>query len=233
MEGLYEVYQARAVPKEHAHAAFAFHATASSGFVWPRTVEYIEKLAVNGSLFAAWNKSTGSPVGLAYGDKLDERLAEWEVGGLTVEKSAQKQGLGSVLLQFALVNLFAQNFDPLPQPFPHIVAHVHQDNQRPRSILQKLRFEQTGTVRLDPRTAPSTLKQNTEGLIIGEQFTGAGLIDLSRWLDSFNGRLSPTCRCELDFGPLFSIENMRTAIRELARQVRPVADQATGLTLGS
>ncbi|HXH92352.1 MAG TPA: GNAT family N-acetyltransferase [Thermoanaerobaculia bacterium] len=219
MAGNQQVYRLTAVPKEHAEAAYAFHESSGGTFVWPRSLQYIRDLAADGCLFAAWN-ADGDPVGLAYAEKLEEDVESWEIGGLTVERNARKHGLGTVLLRFALANVFVYHYKHLPYPFPRIIAHVLASNKRPRHILPELGFEWRGSVEKPRGTVPATFPRDADGLVRGDVFvyTPRGLIDLSKWFDDFDGTLLGNCRCEFDLG-LSSLLLIQGALRALVAEL--------------
>jgi ribosomal protein S18 acetylase RimI-like enzyme len=168
------------VPSKLAEKAFAFHESISSTneHIWPRTEEEIKEYSESGQLLGVYNASTGEFAGLCYvtleGD-------EWETGGLTVTEKNQGLHLGSALIRFALAHTIAYY-----RPWRYgqeIIAHVHEDNAKPRNLLQRIGFEFVKKVEIPGDVAPPSMRRNAEGKVPGDKFRfpPKAVVQLSEW----------------------------------------------------
>jgi hypothetical protein len=197
--------------------ALRFHRSLADpdSHIWPRTSDEIERYIDAGCLFGAWRADTDELVGLAY-VVLDGKV--WELGGLTVIGSLNGLGIGGSLARLALAFTIAQE-----QPWENgqrIIAHVHEENKSPRPLLDKLGFEFTEKIEVPADKAPSSMKRNAEGKIIGDtfEFTRKGLDALSRWFEAFTGAIARGAAVvEIDIAP-YSIDNIKEALRDLIKK---------------
>jgi GNAT superfamily N-acetyltransferase len=153
------------VPSSLANLAYAFHQSQSTNeHIWPRTEEQIRAYAENGELFAARRRRTGEFVALCY-STLDGN--NWEIGGLTTADSARGLHLGTFLVRFALAHTIAWN-----KPWDSgqdIIAHVHDDNKKPRNLLSTVGFEFAKKVEIPGDKAPASMKRNPAGNVSGDE----------------------------------------------------------------
>src|SRR5438132_13200721 len=86
------------VTPEYAHDAFSFHTSVaeSDPHIWPRTEEQITEFIEDSSLFGAWQDD--KLIALCYAASEDGTV--WEIGGLTVDPSVRKAGIGTLLVHF-------------------------------------------------------------------------------------------------------------------------------------
>lgn len=217
-----ESFRVAQVRSSEAGQAYCFHqaSAADDSHIWPRTAKELEELANDGCLFGVW-RATGEPVALVY-MKLDEN--EWELGGLTVDISFQKNGIGTVLARFALAHTIVYE-----QPWRNgqeVIAHVHEANQSPRNLLARLGFEHAKPVEIPGDVAPASMKRNAAGNVVGDQFrfTPDGLRNLSRWFnDEFDGTTGRTGDVvEFDLAPA-TIEDLKKALAEIAQAMPSVS----------
>src|SRR5260370_17564182 len=156
---------------------------------------------------------SGEFVGLCYGD-LDKDSPEWEIGGLTITEAVQRLGLGSVLARFALAHTIANQ-----RPWNYgqeIIAHVHEENPKPRKLLNELGFEFVKKEELSGATAPASMKRNGAGNVVGDkfQFVRERVRDLSGWFNEFNGKI-PDSDIHIAFNiPLGAIDWLRQALQQ-------------------
>ena len=185
-----EAYVFFQVSSREAEKAFAFHQSLSDDHIWPRTREEVDKFCRDGEFFGVRKQSSGEYVGLCY-VHLDG--AVWELGGITVSETARGLWIGSVLTNLALAHTIA-NQSPWSNQ-QEIIAHVHEENQSPRGLLERAGFKFLGEKTVIPdeiaQTVPS-MKRNKDGKIVGDkfQFPQAEVARLAKWLcDDFSGTL--------------------------------------------
>lgn len=187
----------------------SFHekVTETNGHVWPRTKEEIHHFCADGALFGVRRKSDDALVALCY-VALDKKDDAWEVGGLTVEKTEQSLGIGTLLVKMAIA--FTVALEPPEYRGRKIIAHVHEANDEPRKLLEKLGFRLAGKVEIPPKVAPLKMKRNAAGKIVGDtfEFSLAGLETIHKWLSQdFDGSLGKgKAEAHLNFGPGFTRE---------------------------
>lgn len=211
-----EAFTFSRVPIPDARKAFAFHRRISDrdSYIWPRTEVDIRRYSEEGFLFQARRDSTGEIVGLCYSMLEDEC---WEVGGLAVHASVRGRGIGAVLVRFALVHTLA-----LQQPWAdanrqRVIAHVHEENDSPRRILEAAGFEVVRSIEVPGAQAPAGMKLNAAGNLPGDEleFRANGLRKLSAWLDaSVDGGLLRNASATLEFG-IYAVADLRTALTDM------------------
>lgn len=157
------------VPSYWARQAYEFHESqAGNEHIWPRTKDQIREYAKTGQLFAVRRASTAEFVGLCYGTLDGEHGDEWEIGGLTVPQDLRRHHLGTFLIRLALAHTIASN-----RPWhaaQQVIAHVHDENPRPRNILKLMGFEFFKKVEVPGDIAPPSMKRNAAGNVPGDQF---------------------------------------------------------------
>jgi ribosomal protein S18 acetylase RimI-like enzyme len=210
------------VSSREAKDAFNFHQSISSSdeHIWPRNQEQIEQFCNDGELFGVRKASSGEYVGLCY-VHLDKDH-EWEFGGLTVLEAARGLQLGSVLTNFALAHTIANQ-----RPWTYgqeIIAHVHEANQKPRNLLQRVGFQRIDTVTVPRENAPASMKRNADGNIVGDkfQFPRKSLGQLATWFDKeFNGTLGDgVTKAIFEVRP-GGLDNLKEALREAMNELKP------------
>ena len=210
--------------------AFAFHQkflSSAGPYLWPRDSDQIKKFAEIGELFGV-RQMTGSLVGLCYATELSQEearqinLTGWELGGVTVEKTAQRRGLGALLVRFALGHTILNQ-----RPWfnrQEIVTLVHEENQKPLSVLKQLGFEKRGQVEFP--NAPETVRRNDAGKVIADKyiFPHSAVRELHRWFNNFRGDLGDGSDVRFSIPPADVsriIEALQEAIQELGAAARP------------
>jgi RimJ/RimL family protein N-acetyltransferase len=209
------------VSSKFAADAFSFHQLISSSneHIWPRTEEQIKRYAESGELFAVRIASTQEFVGLCY-VTLDE-TNQWEVGGVTVADEVQKFHLGSVLVRFALAHTIAYQ-----RPWHYgqkIIAHVHEDNQKPRNLLTRIGFEFAKKVEVPGDVAPATMKRNAEGKVCGDEFEFLpnAVVGLQGWFELDSSLMLADGHTPAIFeNPPGGLESIRESLREAADELR-------------
>src|SRR5215218_2610156 len=91
------------VPSTAAENAFEFHRNFASKdlHIHPRIESEIVEFAQSGHLFGVRRKNTNEFVGLYYVAQ-NSAESDWQLGGVTV--TVQKQGIGQLLVRFALAH---------------------------------------------------------------------------------------------------------------------------------
>lgn len=205
------------VSSQEAANAFAFHReiARSNHHIWPRSLSDLQQYADDGRLFGARETESGKFVALCY-VTLDQTETEFEVGGLTTDASVQDLGIGTFLTRTALAHLVAYE-----RPWDYgqeIIAYVHEANQEPRRLLERLGFRFSESVTVPPSVAPASMKKNASGEMVGHKFvlTKAAATSLSEWLSGFDGTLGKTRdQAILNFGHA-SIEEITQALNSYA-----------------
>ena len=197
--------------------AYAFHkgVADSDEHIFPRTREQLETYAKDNSLFGARRTDTGEFVGLCY-IKRDSDTEPYELGGLTVPESLQKHGIGEMLAKFALAHVMA--FDDPWSTKQDVIAHVHESNQKPRHLLERLLFEHVETKAYPGEGFPPSMKRNASGEVVGDifRFTVSGLVTLAEWFtNEFRGTLRTGAKVEFQLGPV-TLGELLEDLREMA-----------------
>ena len=172
------------VPSTAAENAFEFHRNFASKdpHIHPRKVSEINEFAQSGHLFGVRRKPANEFVGLCYVVQ-DSAESDWQLGGLTV--TIQKQGIGELLVRFALAHTIVYGVLLHEGKWVQkILAYVRNDNHAPRSLLTSLGFEHSGTDVFSYEDAPAWMERNRErGNIVFDEFTFTldGLRQLAAW----------------------------------------------------
>jgi ribosomal protein S18 acetylase RimI-like enzyme len=205
------------VPSTAAGEAFAFHkkVAENDGHIWPRTEQEFQHYSESGQLFGVRRADSGEFVALCYA-VLEGK--EWELGGLIVDPSLQKLGIGTLLARFALAHTMVYQ---LPrQNGQQVIAHVHLANDEPRKLLTHLGFRYLATVNAGT-AAPASMKRNADGEVVGDQyvFTPEGLKRLAKWFhEEFDGTLSKgEAKVAIDLGPV-AWKDFQAALNDLAHE---------------
>lgn len=200
------------ITPEYTRDAYRFHKSVaeSNPHIWPRSEEQVKRFIDDGSLFGAW--SGDKLIALCYAAFSKEENV-WEIGGLTVDPEVRAQGIGTVLVRFTLAHTLVYT-----QPWANgqqIISHVHEDNDKPRGILDKIGFKYSRQVAVLDHEAPPSMKRNSEGKVIGHEFefTSDGLKVLAEWFNQDFDKL----RIEFRLG-LANVDHMRAALSEMASQ---------------
>ena len=209
------------VPSTAAEKAFEFHRTFASKdpHIHPRIESELIEFAQSGHLFGVRRKNTNEFVGLCYVVQ-DSAESDLQLGGLTV--TIQKQGIGELLVRFALAHTIV--YGVLLQEgkwVQKIIAYVRNDNNAPRRLLTSLGFEHSGTDVFSREDAPAWMKRNRErGNLVFDEFTFTlvGLRQLATWFDErFDGTLHPGgAEAQINLVGHNRIEHLTRALRQLA-----------------
>lgn len=215
-----ERYIVSQIPSEQSSAAFDFHVSLpGDGHILTRTKQEIAQFCYDGEAFGVRKESTGRYVGFCYVHYQEEKR-EWELGGIAVPLLLQNLGLGSVLSNFALCHTVA-NQAPWRNG-QEIMAHMHEDNQKPRNMLARIGFVRTGQDVYEDHEAPRSLKRNAEGKVVGHRFlfpkTSVG--NLVTWLEAASEITLRDCvsKAVLKNYPA-SISDLLEGLREAAREI--------------
>lgn len=214
-----EAFEFANIPRPAADQAFAFHdkVAKTNGHIWPRTKKDIFDFCENGALFGARRKIDEALVAICY-VAFDKKENAWEVGGLTVEKEVQNLGIGTVLVKMAIAHTLVLDHSSEHQD-RKIIAHVHEANEEPRKLLEKMGFKLTGKVKIPASAAPPTMKRNADGTITGDAFelSIAGVKAICIWLDTeFDGSIGKgKAEAHLNFGPGTNQKDIVEALTEV------------------
>jgi GNAT superfamily N-acetyltransferase len=168
-------------PIQAASVAFSFHCSVaeSDPYLRLRSEDEIRTFAAEGELFGV--HSASKILAQCY-VTLDESANEYEVGGLAVLPEVQQLGVAGILARLAIAHVIANE---RPRHFGRrIVGYVHQDNQRPRKLMDRLGFQHIGRQTL--KLATATMKQNPQGEVVGDKFVfpGTAVKQLCNWFKS-------------------------------------------------
>lgn len=212
------------VPSTAAENAFEFHRNFASkdSHIHPRIESEIVEFAQSGHLFGVRRKNTNEFVGLCYVVQASDE-SDWQLGGVTV--TVQKQGIGELLVRFALAHTIV--YGVLLQEgkwVQKIFASVRTDNYAPRRLLTSLGFEHSGTDVYSYEDAPAWMERNRErGNIVFDVFTFTldGLRHLATWFsERFDGTLHPSgAEAQIDLVGHNRIEHLTKALRHLAGEL--------------
>jgi ribosomal protein S18 acetylase RimI-like enzyme len=207
----------RQIPSTAAKEAFAFHvAFPTKGFIWLRSEAELQRYSNDGEVFAVWHAGSAEIVGICY-VTLDGDRNRWELGGLSVSSKVQDLGLGTVLARYALARTIAEKSPSLSKQ--EVIAHVHEDNPDPRSLLRRVGFEQNGQEEA-PEWAPIEMKRNAAGKVVGDVFIFPKykVLELATGLayDLGHPLRDGISQAAFDFG-VFGADNVLAALREAAQ----------------
>jgi len=206
------------IPSASAKEAFDFHKSIAdvNQHIWPRREDEIQTFADNGELFGIVEDESRCFVGLCYAH-LDEPANELEVGGLTVSDKFRKLRLGTFLIRFVLAHVITTEL-----PYSNgqrLIAHVHDENDKPRNILSLLGFKFVKKVSIPGKDAPASMKRDANDNVPGDQFEFelSAVGGLYEWLDAkFTGLLDDgKSVANFDYGDL-SLDNIKLALRDIS-----------------
>jgi hypothetical protein len=211
MDSAPNVFVIRQIPSSLADKAFAFHKSqANNEHIWPRTEDQIQSYAKNGELFGVLT-SSGEFVAMCY-STLDGN--SWEVGGLTTSEASRKLHLGTHLIRFALAHTITWS-SPW-ESGQEIIAHVHDENPKPRNLLGLLGFQHSKKVEIPGDKAPPSMKRNAEGNVTGDEFRLPPLNteDLLVWFEKESKTKLADGKSSADFEFAGGIEVLIESLRE-------------------
>ena len=171
----------------------AFHKQHLTEHLWPRTFAEFRELAEEGCLYEALETTSGEEklVGLCYVKHGEEPLSaateRAEFGGVYVTAACRGWGIAQALGIVAISNHFV--WDP---PKGRMIAHVHEHNPLPRSLLEKqLGFVRNGEEIPPAAAVPANMKRNAQGQVVGHlfEFQRTTLLKFADWIESFSGFL--------------------------------------------
>jgi len=205
------------VPSTAAEEAYSFHRsiTLTNEHIWPREAHEIQNFATNGELFGAWRGNLSPFVCMCY-VKSDADGKEFEFGGLSTAPDKKGVGIATALTNFALAYTLVYSSPSSPR---QIIAHVHESNNEPRGLLQKVGFQFSERVEYSGSGIPPTMKRNEAGNVVGDKFhfTIDGIHRICAWFTKeFRGILRDGTRAEFDLGPEATLDELKRALMEFA-----------------
>lgn len=166
--------------QEHRDAAHAFHVEHAGEHLWARSVEHFQELIDGRNLFIV--RSADAVHGLCY-VVFDEE--ESEFGGVYLDDALRGKGIAAALGRTAIASLYIS-------ASPHsLIAHVHEENDLPRDLLQRLGFEATPCQIVAPPDAPLSMARNERGEVRGDvfRFRRSALAEFVDWFEAYSGTL--------------------------------------------
>lgn len=210
------------VTSKNAEAAYRFHekiTRAEDSHLWARTEVEIKDLIADGCLFGLWVGEEKQLVALCYATLADNELS-WEIGGLTVDDTMKRRGVGSILLRFTLAHTVVYQ-----QPWNNgqtLIAHVHEVNDDPRGIINKLGFKHLRRFEV-PESAnpPKWMKRNAEGKVVGDEFEfpPEAVKTLTAWFHEDLDKLMQQTTMEFGFGYAFNLDDFKADLREISDSI--------------
>ena len=209
------------VTRKDAEVAYHFHermAANPDSHLWARSEHQIKKLIKDGCVFGAWMGTDKKLVALCY-VALSDNEENWEIGGMAVDDTVKRRKIGTVLLQFALAYMIVHEEPWNTKNNQRVIAHVHESNQDPRSMMEKLGFRAVGSVEVSEcENPPKWMKRNTAGKIIGHQyeFPPASSKRLAAWFDEELDQYMKEVNVEFGFGYAFNLDDFKADLREIS-----------------
>lgn len=210
------------ITSKDTEAAYWFHqkiANNENSHLWARTEVEIKALIADGCLFGLWFGEEKRLVALCYATLADNELS-WEIGGLTVDDTMKRRGVGTLLLMFALAHTVVYQ-----QPWNNgqtVIAHVHEGNENPRGIINKLGFQHLRRFEV-PESAnpPRWMKRNAEGKVVGDEFEfpPAALGTLTTWFHEDLDKLMEQTPLEFGFGYAFNLDDFKADLKEISGSI--------------
>lgn len=170
---------------EHLDAAHTFHVDHAGEHLWARDVDDFERYLADSALYIVHDH--GVIYGICYvadGAEAADGTEAVEFGGVFVADELRGKRIGEALARTAIAQLYAT------RSVERLIAHVHVENQLPRSLLQKVGFEIDTQIKA-PDHAPATMARNEAGEVWGDEFRFrlTALEQTVNWLESFEGEL--------------------------------------------
>lgn len=175
----------RPVAREYCNSVHTFHVEHVGDELWPRTRDEFTGFVESGSVFAVFDESDGCvPIGVSYIHVVSDR--DWELGGLFVLSDYQGAGIGTALARAAIASQFLWS----SATDVELTAHVLEPNDKPRGLLRRLGFLQTGKTPPVP-DAPLSMRRNRDGEVVGDifKFQRIKLNECADWFESFRGEI--------------------------------------------
>ncbi|HEX4337726.1 MAG TPA: hypothetical protein VH062_17550 [Polyangiaceae bacterium] len=166
---------------EEAERVCDFHRANAGEFLLPRSLAEVRHLVEQESLHIAVAGDDERIVALCY-VKQEERDAEF--GGIFVHDDVRQLCLADAMGKVAISTHLLTT--PL-ESGTRLIAHVHEANDRPRNLLGRLGFKDTGVKDpLPSHIAPASMRKNAEGRVVGDvfEFDFAKCSDFADWLET-------------------------------------------------
>lgn len=133
--------------------------------------EEVSKLIADGVLWIARDQE-GRLVGCCYVKvplSTETEAPPAEYGGAFVRGEQRGRGIGEALARLAIAHFM---WDNDPESLPRLLAHVHAENEKPRTVLGKLGFRHDKRIQV-PEGVPGfehMPKAKEDGLVHGDEF---------------------------------------------------------------
>lgn len=161
----------RIVTEQRVPAVFDAHRSNLSPYLFPRSIEEFEAIAMDEALFELVDTTASEsapPVGMCYVRPSAEDEHEFEFGGVYLVESLRGRRLLDKLGRVAIATQFVAT---APRSKDRLIAHVHVDNKLPRSLLERLGFVDTRAPICLPRDRiPPNMKRDDNGDVWGDTF---------------------------------------------------------------
>jgi len=216
MAGAPDSFTFKVVSSYESDQAFAFHqkalsSSSSKSYLWPRDSDEIKRFSERNELFGVWRSLTRRLVAICY---VTLHQTEWQLGGVAVERGVQRNGIGTVLVRYALAHTIAYH-----RPWRDrqtIATIVHEHNQDPRPLLETLGFEHDGRLEYDEVTTPANIERNRSGKVMGDRFIfpQRAVRGLYEWFTNFDGNLGRDGALAAFSIPEGDVVNISMALKE-------------------
>jgi len=179
-------------PSEEVDAIYDFHAGCVDDFLWPRSPSEFVKLAEDECLYRVLEVRDGRRylVGICYvkeGRELEAPQAmRWEFGGIYISEDCRGLGIPTTLGMVAVSNHLVGDYT---RNTVRMIAHVHEFNDKPRGLLDRLGFKRVGEEIPPDEVAPKSMRRNERGEVVGHlfEFDRKALSGFADWLQSYDG----------------------------------------------
>jgi len=192
-----------------------YYSSISSQFLLPRTPDQVKKFVENQSAFKVTENGTICAVCYLNKDNHPTTNAErWELGGIFVAEPARQEGIASVLVSFALASHLTQD----PDSTIPVMAHVHEENDAPRTLLNRLGFERDEAADevYDGSLFPHTFRKNSAGKVVGHVFKLIELKSVIKKIQQHKGKLKSGSTMDVE---LYFFKTDRSAFIEAIKNV--------------
>ena len=210
-------FRLRHVVSEDVARVHAFHKEHLTEFLFPRTEEEFGGLADDQALFEAVD-AAGDTVAICYVRPVKNAKRTLEFGGVFVAESCRRCRLADALGLVAITSLLlAFGVDANTT----LIAHVHEFNEKPRNLLKRLGFLQTGQETIPEAERPPDIKLNDDGELVGHVFTFdfASCAGHAQWLEDFDGSLGSSLP-----GAAIEVPFFATRLDEALEALRGIAN---------
>jgi hypothetical protein len=102
------------------------------------------------------------------------------------------------------------------------LAHVHDENQKPRNLLTRIAFEHSKKVEVPGNVAPASMRRNAEGNVCGDEFEfpHKSVAGLQEWFEGDpSAMLAAEATRAIFENPPGGLDSIRESLREAAAEL--------------